>query len=695
MKIRMKKTARQNKTKKRIIIFVSLIFYLTCLAACEQSAGPLAGTGAQSGGEEPEWWETWEEPEEEELPPPVVTGISVAKKPDTTFYALGQEFAGWDGLTVLWDWSDGHHEEVEEYTLSPDTVDTSKDGSLDIAVQAGEYTTYFDLYVSRSTSVLQSISVKTPPTGLYLGEPFNTTGMAIEGTYTGNKTGTVSLSAVSVEGYDSFKRADQTVTLRVNDKTTALVVRPRVKPGSSFFLNEYTDTSLKHQETEIKPAYIKGMDFDLAGSNLKVKFFRSSSGLDLILTPGNGLYPEDIKGYNKDKAGKQTLTVDLDGVTKTVPVYVLDAKPDVWFDYGFMRHGGDPEGMGAGFGKYHVEQNKTLVLAPVRYLIGWNNDHTPASGTTYSWTVSGGGDYDTTQPQNEEFFTFTPKAAGTYTVRVEVSGRNYVDGMTVTETATTEVISFAHGTKGAPKTWGEGNNTKILRNFAPGQFTGSGSGYGWSLGSIGGYAVWTDTHREVYAIGGNEFGTWYEPGIVWFQEDNNGNGVPDEMWYEVKGPSDLKEPYRALITRRYAIRWADGNDGAQVNEYGQIIRNLCWADSKGRSGLMGGDFPRDWGVTGDWVTYTCTLIADRGDISNGNYNYGGLDAVSNNDPDPETGHKLGYVDAPNSFFYIDSAMDAAGNRVTLTNVRFVKVQTAAFVYGGIFGEFSTEVARLH
>jgi hypothetical protein len=95
------------------------------------------------------------------------------------------------------------------------------------------------------------------------------------------------------------------------------------------------------------------------------------------------------------------------------------------------------------------------------------------------------------------------------------------------------------------------------------------------------------------------------------------------------------------------------------------------------------------------VTYTCTLIDDRGDISNGNYTYAGLDAVYNNDPDPETGHKLGCVDAPNSFFYIDSAMDTAGNRVTLSNVRFVKAQTAVFVYGGIFGEFSTEVGLLH
>jgi hypothetical protein len=688
----MEKTARQNKTKKYIIIsyLLSLIFYL----GCEQSAGSLAGAREEEG--EPEWWETWEEPEEEELPPPEITGISVAKKPDTTLYALGEEFKGWDGLAVLWDWSDGHHEEVKEYTLSPNTMNTASSGPRRITVRAGEWETEFSLYVSASPFVLESISVKTAPTGLYLGEPFNTTGMVVEGTYTGSVTANIPLGAVSIEGYDSFKRADQTVTLRVNSRTVPLVVRPRVKPGASFYGNEYTYTSLKHQDNEIKPAYIKGMDFDLAGSNLKAKFFHSSSGFDLILTPGNGLYPEDIKGYDKNKAGKQMLTLSLDGVNaaRTVPVYVLDAKPDVWFDYGFMRHGGDPAGAGAGFGKYHVVQGKPLVLAPVRYLIGYNDDHTPAPGTTYNWTVEGGS-YDTAQPRNGEFFTFVPKAAGTYTVRVTVAGRNYVDGTTITKTATTEVVSFAPGTQGATKAWGTGNaSSRVLRNFAPGQFVVSGTGYGWSLGAIGGYSVRTVDHKNSYPAPGNSFG-WHEPGIAWLQEDNNGNGVPDEMWYELKGPSDLVPKYRPFITRRYANTWwdVDAGESSTVNEFGQTIRSICWADCKGRSGLLRGGFPRDWGVTGDWVTYTCTLIGDDGDISNGTHS---TDACTFSSVyDEEKGHYTTYADADGTSFYTNDAIDAQGNPVTLSNVRFLKIHTAVFQYGGIFGEYSTEDGSLH
>jgi hypothetical protein len=708
MKTRTKKTARQDKTGKHIIIFylLSLIFYLT---TCEQASGPRVETEAQNNGEkedEPEWWEEWEEPEEEELPPPEITGISV-KKPNLTFYARNQvleEGQGyWDGLEVYWDYSDGHRVKMAEgeYTLTPDTVDTGEDGSLDIEVRAGNCTAYFGLYVSRSTSVLQSISVKNAPAEFsFLGEPLNTAGMAIEGTYN-DKTADISLSAVSVEGYDRLKRADQTVTLRINDKTTTLVVRPRIKPGSKFWANEYGYSSSKKQLYDVKPVYIKGKEFDLAGSNLKA-WFRMDWGspFTLTLTPGNGLYPEDITGYDKDKAGKQILTLSLDGVDalRTFPVYVMDTQPDVWFDYGFMRHAGDPEGVGAGFGTYHVEQGKPLVLAPVRYLIGWNDDHTPAPGTTYHWTVEGG-NYGTAQPHNGEFFTFTPAAAGTYTVRVTVSGRNYIDGSSVTKTAKTEVVSFAPGTTGTAKAWGEekkaiwedGNSRPMLRNFAPGQFVNSGTGYGWSLGTIGGYVILKADPANLYGVGGNAFGTWFEPGIVWMMEDNNGNGVPDEMWYEIKGPNDLVPKYQPYITRRYAIRFADGNEGSHVNEYGQTIRNSCWTDCKGRSGLMGGGWPSDWGVTGDWVTYTSTLIDDVGDIANGTGGGHGVTTTFRSLQDEKTGHYLTYVDADRTVFYASDAMDAQGNPVPLSNVHFLKVHTAAFQYGGIFGEYSTEV----
>jgi hypothetical protein len=57
----------------------------------------------------------------------------------------------------------------------------------------------------------------------------------------------------------------------------------------------------------------------------------------------------------------------------------------------------------------------------------------------------------------------------------------------------------------------------------------------------------------------------------------------------------------------------------------------------------------------------------------------------------------GYVDACNldrddrDVFFVGDAIGADGSALTLSRVRFIKVQTAILRYGGIFGEVSTEI----
>ena len=215
-----------------------------------------------------------------------------------------------------------------------------------------------------------------------------------------------------------------------------------------------------------------------------------------------------------------------------------------------------------------------------------------------------------------------------------------------------------------------------MRHFAPGQFTMAGTGLGWSCGAQGGYWVWRVPHQQSYRIEGNAFGTWNEPGVVWVMEDNNGNNIPDEMWYELSGGEDITNP--SQITRRYAVKYFHAS-GETLNEFGQLIAAIPWVDGKGRSGSLRGGWPRLWGVadTEAWVMYTGTTLRDTGEIAIGEY--AGLAACYD------------YVDAIASTFPISRARKADGSPVVLTNVRFIKVQTAKFLYGGIFGEVSTEV----
>jgi hypothetical protein len=643
------------------VLFAALLFL-----SCEQTGGGFVPSSSEQ--QEQEEWEGWEEEEE---PPPVVVGMAIASLPSVTYYPKNGTFSA-DGLKLVKVYSNGGTEPVDGgFTLNPSAPDTGVAGQKLIWVYWGEYKDYFTVYVDNSTVIPTDIEIVTPPkTEYYLGDKFDTSKMVINGVYSDGTKKTIDNGAVSADGYDSYKRGKQTVTLRMNQGTALVDVTVKVSNASSVSVTGNT-------------VYLKGKEFNFAASKLKAVVTQGNVGVNL--TPENGgLKPSDISGYDKDKAEGQTLKLALDDKAASLRVFVVDAAPAVWFDFGYMRHESDPQGHGLGEGKFYTRPNVPLVLAPVRYLIGWNDDHSPASGTAYSWSVTSpsGGAYDTGAAANKETFAFKPSVAGTYTVKVKVTGRDFITGGTTAKEASVQVVCGA-GTVAPHREWKANSyGVRILRNFAPGQFTESGNGYGWSLGSIGGYAVWdVKKHQADYQINGNAFAGWNEHGVVWVQEDNNGNGLPDEMWYELTGGDDKNADLKPLITRRYAIAYMKfGSGNGAVNEYGQIVgKAIYWADCRGRAGYIPYGWPAPWGVVGNKVTYTCTLLRDTGSTD------GYTGAIGD-------GGNSGYVDTTASpMFYVNNAIDTAGNSVTLTNVRFVKVHTAIFRYGGIFGEVSTEI----
>jgi hypothetical protein len=78
---------------------------------------------------------------------------------------------------------------------------------------------------------------------------------------------------------------------------------------------------------------------------------------------------------------------------------------------------------------------------------------------------------------------------------------------------------------------------------------------------------------------------------------------------------------------------------------------------------------------GAWAVYTGTLLFDDGVIKSDYYSPSWPNCV----------------DTPQSVFSIKDAVAADGSAVDLTRVRFIKVHTGVFKYGGIFGEVSTEI----
>jgi hypothetical protein len=611
-----------------------------------------------------------------EAPPPERVGITVLSPPTTTYYGRGQTFDT-TGLVVAWFYSDGSTEEIPAggYTVVRPNMTVYSPKA--VVVRAGGFETSFNINVVNTDKILQTISVS----GSYkkvqdFGKEFDRTGLVVTGNFSNGSSEDITSLAV-IMGYDKFKRGSQTVAVNVNG-VTAQIEDISTRIGEAAYITVFTGYG-------VKTAFIKGETMTAEKANIGFKI--NSNGdqyplRDLSLKTG-GLVPEDfsslIAAYNPNQIGKQTLSMTLDGRPFEIDFYVVDAEPAVWFDFGYMRHAGDPTGAGKGAGidngKYYARANETLIIVPVRYLVGYNDDNSDV-GASYNWTVSGN-DSDRTYSTSKggEFLHITPTTAGTYTISVSVTGRNYITGSSITKTAQADVVCYTGTVSANGKTF-----VSPLKNFGAGQMCEGGTGLGWSLGSAGGYEVWKVNPQASYKIYGNAFGGWNEPGIVWVQEDNNGNGLPDEMWYELTGGDETDHARKNQITRRYAVTYFKTDGKSVTNEYGQLIRGVYWADSKGRTGMIPGGFPdKYWGVEGGWVTYTCTLLRDDGNIFFSSYNLTGL---------------TGYVDTVDDCkFHVSDAIYADGTPAkNLPAVNFIKVQTGIFRYGDIFGDVSTEIS---
>jgi hypothetical protein len=618
----------------------------------------------------------------EEAPPVVKekTGITVISPPDTVIYAKNQTFDR-TGLVIGWAYSDGTAEPMLDGSYTIEAPNMGVSTLKRVIVRAGSYETSFFIQVLNTDKALSSITVEGPTKKIQdLGVEFDKTGLVVTGHYSDGSTSNLTSLAAIVD-YDRFKRGPQAPSVKVNGKTAPLEgITTRIGEAAAVSGNRYFGSQYDMLKVNYKDVYVKGEAITPRGSNIQIVVSPSGYiyGADAFyLTLDNGgLTEEDfatLTGYNPDQTGWQRPSLTIDGRQVSFHVRVIDTEAAVWFDYGYMRHDGDPTGHGPGAGKYYAKPNETLVIAPVRYLLGYNADHSDA-GASYAWTVSGGDSSRTwTTSSGGELLHIRPKIAGTYTITVAVTGREYVSGSSITKTAATELVCY-----GSPLP--AGDFVSPLRNFAPGQFTTGGNGYGWSLGAAGGYEVWAVEPQSSYNIEGNPFGVWQEAGVVWMQEDNNGNGLPDEIWYELRGGDDDDSSWKNYVTRRYAIMYIKGDGtnsqhGIPENNYN---RAAYWVDNRGRSGLMdNSSFPSSvWGVDGSWVTYTCTLLRDNGNITGGYSNLAPM---------------YGYADANDWIFYVNRAMGVDGASVTLTAVKFIKVQTGVLRYGGLYGDVSTEI----
>lgn len=338
-----------------------------------------------------------------------------------------------------------------------------------------------------------------------------------------------------------------------------------------------------------------------------------------------------------------------------------------------------------------VPFGRSIILAP-------EISHA-SEDATFRWDVDGVG-----QSCHDKIFDFAGAQEGeSYLVTITAA-----DGGMEKTASVTVVCIAAEGTYRRQTTsQSSPRETHVFEFFpAPGQFINEGYAASStaeactrakerlernsyvSLGGFGGYITVGFDHSIAmnggeydFAILGNSHANSSEPGIVWVMQDENGNGEPDDTWYELRGSeTDMVRNYAVTYYRPAAagmkIQWTD-NLGAR----GTIDRMSAHTSHA--------YFPA-------WITVPA-------------YRLRGTRLKPLNSYDPETGEWVlssygwgyadnyepdGRVDADKpaaNYFSIRNAVRTDGSPANLGYIDFIRVQTGVNGKSGALGEISTEV----
>jgi hypothetical protein len=594
-----------------------------------------------------------------------LASIAVTAYPTKTLYQIGETFDP-AGMVVTGTYTDGATRAETGYTLAGAGPFTES-GERKVAVALGGFTA--EVPITVAPAALVSIAVTKPPAKtLYrTGEAFDPAGMVVTGTYTDGETRPVTGFAASA---NTSAAGEITVTLTLEGKSAE--TRIHVTGGNLASLTIKTPPN--------KDVYFPGDSLNLDGLELEGVY------ADL---PGNLAFPisvtaQNVTGYNNQIRGLQTLTVSIGGASAEFTITLRD-EPYIYFDYGRRRTNLDTGGAG-----YTVPLYRDLVLAPVKWYISDN--------AVYSWELDGVAQAGTGECLTVNFNRANQR--GTHRVKVTVT-----DGSVSVSAETLVECREQEGTFRRDKD--DNSKARSVKVFdftqAPGQFVTimptdtqetvltaaqtkndadpDSLDWKWSLGAWGGYIIFGFDHSIVnlanendIAINGNGFGGWSEPGVVWVSQDDNGNGLPDDTWYELKG-SEYGKPE---TVQRYAVSYyRPGGDKGPV-----------WIDNQGTTGTFPGltyygerqGYPYHAG--GDYVTFTGTKLPTTVDFG---------ELITN------PGFDWGYVDndRPPHGFKIENAIQADGSSINLKYVDFVKVHTGQNSMAGILGEVSTETSAAY
>ena len=252
-------------------------------------------------------------------------------------------------------------------------------------------------------------------------------------------------------------------------------------------------------------------------------------------------------------------------------------------------------------------------------------------------------------------------------------------------------------------------NEKVLRAI------GNNARSQISLGGYGGYVVVGFDHTipnvsglRDFRVLGNAFcnpttpvGGSCEPGIIMVSRDVNGNGQPDDEWYEIAGSAHrdvTAEPF-------YAVAQQAGLDVAFYTDY-QITyyrpetepnepteQYIRWTDNKQAEGYIYKNsyhlqsyFPQ-W-IDSETLTFSGSRLPQNGIDKSGTGNNFVLYRFAYGYADNDANTSI------ESSIDIDWAVDSEGKTVSLSGIDFIKIYSGVNQTNGWIGECSTEISGI-
>lgn len=332
---------------------------------------------------------------------------------------------------------------------------------------------------------------------------------------------------------------------------------------------------------------------------------------------------------------------------------------------------------------FNVSQGRSIRLMPY--------DVENLFDGTFTWEVDG----SEVQSGDGAVYIFSATAQGAHTVTVTMSNDYTIESQDLTvNVCPVEGTYYRQRTADSSADWNkvyeflaapgqfvDGSSTTTMEQAVATATTTLAAGSYVSLGGFGGYIVVGFDHSidnsgsYDFAVRGNAFSNSSEPGIVWVMQDENGNGLPDDTWYELAGSETGKEG----TVQDYAVTYyKPANAGLDVQ----------WVDNQGGSGTLNPKYPA-WADEEKYTLRGTCLAARNSDQSgngsywtNADYDWGYADNYSTKDM--ITGTTANH-------FRISDAIDYKCDPVPLQYIDFVKVQTGVNAQSGWLGEISTEV----